>query len=91
MSSERGFSYTVMEVIPQINSRIYKMERNQNGYPMPSPRAQEACEADLGGLPLAYAYVPIQCWRMLYSTEEALSHGTLFEELDKPLGVYGNE
>lgn len=67
------------------------MERNQNGYPMPVARAAEACEEDLGGLPLAYAYVPIQCWRMLYSTDEALSHGTLFEELDKPPEVYGNE
>ena len=45
----------------------------------------------LGGLPLAYAYVPMQKWQMLYSTEDALAHGTLFEELYKPREVYGNE
>lgn len=34
---------------------------------------------------LAMVYSPNQCWRRLYSPEEALSHGTLFEELYKPL------
>lgn len=34
---------------------------------------------------LAMVYSPHQCWRMLYSPEKALSRGTLFEELDKPL------
>jgi len=34
---------------------------------------------------LAMVYSPFQCWRMLYSVEDALSHGTLFEELFKPL------
>ena len=48
-------------------------------------------DACLDSLPLAYAYVPWQRWRMLYPHEEALHRGTLFEELDKPLGVYGNE
>ena len=42
-------------------------------------------------LPLAYAYVPWQSWRMLYTPDVALKNGTLFEELNKPLGVYGNE
>ena len=42
-------------------------------------------------LPLAYAYVPWQKWRLLYTPENALASGTLFEELNKPLGVYGNE
>ena len=45
----------------------------------------------LDSLPLAYAYVPWQKWRLLYSHDEALKNGTLFEELNKPLGVYGNE
>ncbi|MBR2930230.1 MAG: spore coat associated protein CotJA [Clostridia bacterium] len=40
---------------------------------------------------LAYAYVPIEKWRMLYSPEQALLRGTLFEELDKPMEVYGRE
>ena len=51
----------------------------------------ENIATDLDGLPLAYAYVPWQKWRMLYKPENALGRGTLFEELDKPLGVYGYE
>ena len=78
------------------------MERNQNGYPIEgrSPGAEDyareggCCANDhacMDGLPLAYAYVPIQKWRMLYSTDNALGRGTMFEELDKPMEVYGNE
>ena len=44
----------------------------------------------LSGAPIAYAYVPDQKFRMMYSAKDALSHGTLFEELYLPLGVYGN-
>ncbi len=40
---------------------------------------------------LAYVYAPTQKFRMLYSAHDALAHGTLFEELYKPKGVYGNE
>ena len=40
---------------------------------------------------LAMVYAPMQCFRMLYDHSEALMRGTLFEELYKPLGVYGNE
>jgi hypothetical protein len=40
---------------------------------------------------LAYVYAPSQKFRMLYSAADALKHGTLFEELYKPMGVYGNE
>ena len=67
------------------------MERNENGIPNMSDGCAENEAATLHGKPLAYAYVPIQRWRMLYSTEQALSHGTLFEELYKPMEVYGNE
>lgn len=41
--------------------------------------------------PLAYVYAPSQKFRMMYSPEEALAHGTLFEELYKPMEVYGRE
>ena len=34
---------------------------------------------------LAMAYVPMQCWRMLYSPDYGLTRGTIFEELDLPL------
>ncbi|MBQ8371670.1 MAG: spore coat associated protein CotJA [Clostridia bacterium] len=52
---------------------------------------RENLDAALGDKPLAYAYVPIQSWRMLFSHSDALAHGTLFEELYKPLEVYGRE
>ena len=42
-------------------------------------------------MPLAYVYAPDQAFRMLYSAEDALKHGTLFEELYKPMEVYGRE
>ncbi len=45
----------------------------------------------LDSLPLAYAYAPHQRFCMLYSAEDALSHGTLFEALYKPKEVYGRE
>lgn len=67
------------------------MERNENGYPIAYESCVESDDATLGDKPLAYAYVPIQAWRMLYTPEKALSRGTLFEELDKPIEVYGNE
>lgn len=75
-----------------------KMERNQNGYPTPTADTEAqmgdcmwGSDATLNDKPLAYAYVPVQRWRMLYSPEHALTRGTLFEELDKPMEVYGNE
>ena len=45
----------------------------------------------LDDMPLAYVYAPNQKFRMLYSASDALKHGTRFEELYKPMGVYGNE
>ena len=38
-----------------------------------------------------YIYAPRQKFCMLYSARDALSHGTLFEELYKPMEVYGRE
>lgn len=71
------------------------MERNVKGMPTMPPTVDNGCpesnEATLFDKPLAYAYVPIQRWRMLYTPERALERGTLFEELDKPMEVYGNE
>ena len=71
------------------------MERNAKGMPEDMRNTQDPCregdDATLHDKPLAYAYVPIQRWRMLYTPENALMRGTLFEELDKPMEVYGNE
>lgn len=41
----------------------------------------------LEGKALAMVYSPKQYWRMTYSPEDALRHGTLFEELDKPFAA----
>ena len=71
------------------------MERNVKGMPKMDGTPEETCpesaEATLHDKPLGYAYVPIQRWRMLYTPEHGLERGTLFEELDKPMEVYGNE
>lgn len=71
------------------------MERNVKGIPEEKPEMLEGCpeneSATLGDKPLAYAYVPIQRWRMLYAPEHGLKRGTIFEELDMPMEVYGNE
>ena len=48
--------------------------------------AEKGCSARQ----LAMVYSPYQCWRMLYSPDKALSRGTLFEELDKPLEECNN-
>ena len=79
------------------------MERNAKGIPE-EMRTQvndrmhnqtEVCPendaATLYDKPLGYAYVPIQRWRMLYAPEAGLGRGTIFEELDMPMEVYGNE
>ena len=71
------------------------MERNAKGIPESTRGMTEACPendaATLHDKPLAYAYVPIQRWRMLYDPEKGLERGTIFEELDMPKEVYGNE
>jgi len=55
--------------------------------------AEGACGGGglLDGEKLAYLYAPSQKFCMLYSASDALKHGTLFEQLYKPKGVYGNE
>ena len=82
------------------------MEKKENGTPRtpacsPTPDGEgmtpEGGQYNCGGggcldeALLAYVYAPNQKFRMLYSAHDALSHGTLFEELYKPTGVYGNE
>ena len=63
-------------------------------------RMENGCTGEAGAcggttyldtLPLAYVYAPNQNFRLLYSAEEALKHGTLFKELYKPKEVYGRE
>ena len=70
------------------------MEKNENGYseymmrpPRISGRGEGGCVGQSSSTPpsLAMVYSPEQSWRMIYTPEDALSHGTLFEELYKPL------
>lgn len=52
-------------------------------------RGYEGCGEDSWGLhehPLAMVYAPCQSFRALYDPATALSRGTLFTELDLPLG-----
>lgn len=43
------------------------------------------------GAPLAAVYSPMQVWKDLYSEAQALAHGTLFAELDKPFVARGRK
>lgn len=70
------------------------MEKNENGYSEYMKRTPGTLMSGEGGCvgqsshttpSLAMVYSPEQSWRMLYSVEDALKHGTLFEELYKPL------
>ena len=45
----------------------------------------------LDNMPLAYVYAPDQVFRLLFTANDALKNGTLFEELYKPMEVYGRE
>ena len=68
------------------------MERNEKGYPVtPAEDCAREEASTLVDKPLAYAYVPIQRWRMLYAPDQGLKRGTIFEELDMPMEVYGND
>lgn len=73
------------------------MEKNENGYSdfnfsdrsRLNCRGEKSAEMSEGSecskRSLAMVYSPYQCFRMTYSPEDALMHGTLFEELYKPL------
>ena len=84
---------------PQKIKGNVKMERNQNGYPIAhgdNTRGGTGCTGNehmeqgrsIDDMPIGYAYVPMQKFRMLFSAENALPHGTLFEELYLPPEVY---
>ncbi len=64
---------------------------NSESKPEPGNMTYGEASAKLQDAPLAYVYSPDQKFRLLYSAPEALKHGTLFEELYKPMEVYGNE
>ncbi len=63
------------------------MEKNENGYYKDASDNGYNMNIRSENKPhqLAMVYSPYQSWRMLYNECEALNHGTLFEELYKPL------
>ena len=68
----------------QPSSRSYRQRRSdmQNGC---AGMTDNSLDAACAGTPsLAMVYSPHQSFEELFSTEEALSHGTLFRKLNKP-------
>ncbi len=64
------------------------MEKNENGYSrsgLPENTAPSCPVRETDDVQLAMVYSPYQYFCHLYTPEDALSHGTLFEQLYKPL------
>ena len=59
---------------------------NENNNPGMKP---ENGEWNCNDMIVGYAYVRPQTFGNLYSNEEAMEKGTLFQDLDLPMGVYG--
>lgn len=59
--------------------------------PNPSPCEYAMPTDPLNNMLIGYSYVPFQKAGKLYCESEALKNGTVFPELNKPLGVYGRE
>ena len=61
---------------------------NMKNPPCSGDTGAEGCNTrelyGLEGKSLAMVYSPKQYWRKLYTPEDAMLHGTLFMELDKP-------
>ena len=50
---------------------------------------QEMCPTPFPMKPmLAHAYIPYQCMSTIYETNKGLYRGTIFPELDMPMGEY---
>ena len=95
--NEKGYPY--YRTVSAASSKfVCNSSDNSNGNSCGNGSAPEmhgqTCGGDgscLDDMHLAYVYAPDQRFRMLYSADEALKHGTLFEELYKPREVYGRE
>ncbi len=66
------------------NYRYSPPEYMRCGNHIPRQTAYSAEKAMKATDPIAMAYVPWQEWTALYTVEEGLHHGTIFEELYKP-------
>ena len=47
-----------------------------------------SCERENSVRRVGYAYVPVQRMGKVYSPQKAIMQGTVFPELDIPIGVY---
>ena len=90
-----SFDFKCAEYVPFKDREICERLRKISGKDLEKhwnpTQHPENDAATLHDKPLGYAYVPIQRWRMMYTPEHGLGRGTIFEELDMPMEVYGNE
>ncbi len=63
------------------------MEKDEKGMPVYNAPCSPDGDEVMYAPSLAMVYSPVQRWRKLYSPDEALAHGTMFEELYKPLEI----
>lgn len=97
--NEKGFPITPTRVENLNENTAEKLTRDGCGSGDRTVNdARDGCgQGSCGGtgavdmLEPAYVYAPRQKFCMLYSNDEALWHGTLFEQLYKPMEVYGRE
>lgn len=69
------------------------MERTPNGYAqrvLPDNTVPNVAPMEGAQTQLAMVYAPYQFFRSMYTPQDALAHGTLFEELYKPLEKGGS-
>jgi len=71
-----------------VDSLLYIKERMKS---MNTENTDMECSGCLYDLPLAYSYTPLQELDTVYEDDDALSRGTVFPELYKPVSVYGKE
>ena len=70
----------VFESVPSCIQNIVCGEKNRYDS-CPINKCDFSC---VDNFPLAMAYIPMQKFENLYSSDEALCAGTLFKDLDKP-------
>ena len=74
--NENGLSSPMRNTTPNVSDNAENTRERDMDYGC-------RCEG-CGSRQLAMVYSPMQCWRRLYTPEDALIKGTLFEELNKP-------
>lgn len=75
------------------NQSTHQFERTVSATPMSDDGNSAGCGVGSGsawgleGYPLAMVYAPLQNFSDIYSPEMGLSRGTIFAELDLPIGT----